>query len=137
MYVRAKTWLPHNSRRGVGDLICPDGTPAPCPAGVTPINVPAVCVPGAIDPITGDTIASCGTAAVPGVPSVPGAPSPFQATGGGFCLTPAFPWVGSTSLLAPSYGLCVPAFSVPAPWGMVITGVVVAGVLWNLVGGRR
>lgn len=77
-----------------------------------------------------DTSSGNGFDCTTGLP-VPPAASPAAASGS-TCFTPAFPWLGSSSA-----GVCVPVFSVPAPWGIVVSAGLAALVAFKLFGGRR
>jgi hypothetical protein len=78
----------------------------------------------AIDPITGEPVGSGGCALLDGTPapcpdvtSVTVTASPLMP--GATCFLPLFPWLGSRAAEAPS--VCVPLFTVPSPWALLIT----------------
>ena len=111
MYLTQQTWLeegpgrPARRRRvrGMGDA---------CGAGFTLAPAANVCVPTSDNSVS---VASC---------------SPD------LCLTLAFPWIGKrqdTGMIAGATCTCEPVLAIPAPWGVVITGVIAALFLGKLV----
>jgi hypothetical protein len=121
MYRMQPTWIEYGPMDGAIKGLC-GGSPRQFRRGRMR-GVGDTCVVGSTDPTTGDTVAYC--------PPAPPAASPVVASGS-TCFTAEFPWVGSSV-----GGVCTPVFSVPSPWGLVITAGLAGLFALKLFGGRR